>query len=78
MPYDLVSLSLAEFNRLVSEHGPALYRLAYRLTEQASLGEIALLARQIEPRVSDRAGWREFIEMLVRAQTVRGSLLRTF
>jgi len=26
-----VSLSLAEFNRLVSEHGPALYRLAYRL-----------------------------------------------
>jgi RNA polymerase sigma-70 factor (ECF subfamily) len=27
----LVSLSLAEFNRLVSEHGPAMYRLAYRL-----------------------------------------------
>jgi RNA polymerase sigma-70 factor (ECF subfamily) len=26
-----VSLSLAEFNRLVSEHGPAMYRLAYRL-----------------------------------------------
>ncbi|HVA46075.1 MAG TPA: von Willebrand factor type A domain-containing protein [Pirellulales bacterium] len=46
--------------------------------EQTSLGEIAGLARQIEPRVSDRAGWREFIEMLVRAQTVRGSLLRAF
>ncbi|HVX10750.1 MAG TPA: RNA polymerase sigma factor [Pirellulales bacterium] len=27
-----MSLSLAEFNRLVSEHGPAMYRLAYRLT----------------------------------------------
>ncbi|HET6879600.1 MAG TPA: RNA polymerase sigma factor [Pirellulales bacterium] len=26
-----MSLSLAEFNRLVSEHGPAMYRLAYRL-----------------------------------------------
>lgn len=26
-----VSLSLAEFNRLVTEHGPAMYRLAYRL-----------------------------------------------
>jgi RNA polymerase sigma-70 factor (ECF subfamily) len=26
-----VSLSLASFNRLVSEHGPAMYRLAYRL-----------------------------------------------
>ncbi|HWB11321.1 MAG TPA: RNA polymerase sigma factor [Pirellulales bacterium] len=26
-----MSLSLSEFNRLVSEHGPAVYRLAYRL-----------------------------------------------
>lgn len=27
-----MSLSLAEFNRLVSEYGPPMYRLAYRLT----------------------------------------------
>jgi RNA polymerase sigma-70 factor, ECF subfamily len=26
-----LALGLAEFNRLVSEHGPALYRMAYRL-----------------------------------------------
>jgi hypothetical protein len=36
-----------------------------------SLGEIAAFARQIEPAVCDRPGWRDFIETIVRAQSLR-------
>jgi hypothetical protein len=46
--------------------------------EDVSFAEIAARARRIEPRVFDRAGWREFIEMLAAAQSARGSLLRAF
>ncbi|HET6879601.1 MAG TPA: hypothetical protein VFI31_05590 [Pirellulales bacterium] len=46
--------------------------------EQCSLAEITAIAQQLEPLVYDRAGWRDFIDTLVRAQTLRSSLLRAF
>lgn len=46
--------------------------------EQVSLADVADAAREIEPLVSDRAGWREFTEMVIRAQSLRSSLLRAF
>jgi hypothetical protein len=36
-----------------------------------SLGEVAALARKIEPLVDDRAGWREFIDMIGKAQGLK-------
>lgn len=53
-------------------------RLAESPYGEVSLGEIAALAREIESLVYDRAGWQEFIVMLVRAQSLQGSLLREF
>lgn len=44
----------------------------------ASLADVAVLAHQLEPSVSDRPGWRDFIETLKRAQTLRSSLRRAF
>ena len=46
--------------------------------EQTSLTEIAVLARRLEPLVADRAGWRDFIEMVARTQSLKSSLLRAF
>jgi hypothetical protein len=39
--------------------------------QHVSLAEVVPLARQIEPLVDDRAGWREFIEMIGKAQSLR-------
>jgi hypothetical protein len=39
--------------------------------EHVSLADLVLRARQIEPLVDDRAGWREFIELIGKAQSLR-------
>jgi hypothetical protein len=44
----------------------------------ASLTEVAALARQLEPSVSDQIGWRDFIETVSQAQSLRSSLRRAF
>jgi hypothetical protein len=46
--------------------------------EYVSLADVALFARKIEPLVSDRAGWRDFIETIVRAHSLRCSLRSAF
>ncbi|HEV3339817.1 MAG TPA: von Willebrand factor type A domain-containing protein [Pirellulales bacterium] len=41
--------------------------------EHVSLADVAALARKIDPLIGDRAGWRDFIEMIGKAQSLRAT-----